>query len=872
MTMDQSNRPSGRKKRVTSGGGNAARRGSGLGAGPVGSGARPASGKKRGAAANNRNTGDILSTVVGAAVGGSGKKRSGGLSKLIVLAVIVVALVLVYKSCIAGNDGTSSVLGGLLDSATGTDSSDLMGSLLGGTTESTQSSTENTTNSSDYAAHAADMTVDGAARTRYTAVRGSGKDVVTLMVYMCGTDLESQNGMATADLQEMVHATVGDNVNLIVETGGASSWNNSVISSKTNQIYQITSQGLVALEKNVGRKSMVDSDTLSTFIQYCEANFPADRYALVLWDHGGGSITGYGYDEYDPNDSMTLDELDAALKTAGCKFDFIGFDACLMATLETALVAEQYADYLIASEATEPGCGWYYTDWLTKLSANTSMPTVEIGKNIIDDFVTVCKKVSPSSKATLSLVDLAELSGTVSKRFTAFANAIGTMLDSKDYQTVATARSNARDFSSSSKINQIDLIHFAENLGTEPALALSNALRGCVKYNRICTSMTNANGVSIYFPYQSLGRVSSAISTYDKIGMDDEYTACIRSFASLAAGGQVVGSTTNTSASLLDVLLGGTSTDTASGSASSAIPSMLSSLLGDSSSTSDVGASIGSSLLGSLFGDDSASSSSGLDADTVATLLSLFLKSKETPTAGQDGFTAADIADWFDSDRAMASADYLAENRLSDADVAYTQKDGGRVLSLSETQWALVKGIALSVFLDDGAGYIDLGLDNTLEYDQDGDLIVDYDGTWIALNGQIVSYYLVSEETDGDNYCYTGRVPAMLNGQRVDIQIVFDNDNPDGTVVGAISDYQGLTDVVAKVDTEIQPGDEIDFLCDYYAYDGTYSDSYYLGERLIAPTVWEVSNVSVGSDYHYSMMLRITDLYGNYFWTAAVTE
>ena len=158
------------------------------------------------------------------------------------------------------------------------------------------------------------------------------------MVYLCATDLESQSGMATADLNEMLYATISDKVNVIVETGGTSGWRNNVISSTTNQRYRVTSKGLELLQDNLGKKSMVDPATLSDFIQYSKAKYPADRYMLVLWDHGGGSLTGYGYDQNFTNDSMTLDEMGTALKNGGCAFDIVGFDACLMSTLETAMV------------------------------------------------------------------------------------------------------------------------------------------------------------------------------------------------------------------------------------------------------------------------------------------------------------------------------------------------------------------------------------------------------------------------------------------------------------------------------------------------------------------------------------------------------
>ncbi|HBA51252.1 MAG TPA: hypothetical protein DCZ91_26330 [Lachnospiraceae bacterium] len=95
----------------------------------------------------------------------------------------------------------------------------------------------------------------------------------------------------------------------------------------------------------------------------------------VLLGGGGGSVSGYGYDEkFSSSGSMNLSGLTSALKACNVKFNFIGFDACLMATAETALTLSPYADYLIASEETEPGVGWYYTDWLTSFGEDTSIP------------------------------------------------------------------------------------------------------------------------------------------------------------------------------------------------------------------------------------------------------------------------------------------------------------------------------------------------------------------------------------------------------------------------------------------------------------------------------------------------------------------
>ena len=91
------------------------------------------------------------------------------------------------------------------------------------------------------------------------------------------------------------------------------------------------------MEKDAGTVPMTDPNTLTSFIKWCAKNFPANRNQLIFWDHGGGSISGYGYDEkFKSSGSMNLAEINQALKKSGVTFDFVGFDACLMATLETA--------------------------------------------------------------------------------------------------------------------------------------------------------------------------------------------------------------------------------------------------------------------------------------------------------------------------------------------------------------------------------------------------------------------------------------------------------------------------------------------------------------------------------------------------------
>lgn len=674
----------------------------------------------------------------------------------------------------------------------------------------------------DSGSYAVDRSVSDKARPKLTALAGGGQDQTTIMVYLLGTDLESRSGMATMDLQEMLAADLSDNVNIVLETGGTAKWKNDQISSNTNQRYLIDSDGLKLLEADLGKKSMVDPANLTNFINYSKEKFPADRYMLIFWDHGGGSVTGYGYDEHFKGDTMTLAEIGTALAGADCKFDIVGFDACLMATLETAFVVEPYADYLIASEELEPGIGWYYTGWLNTLSQNPSIETIDLGKKLIDDYIQEVKRKTPRSQATLSLVDLAELKGIVPESFGKFAEATGKLIKSDDYKVVADSRASTKEFAASSKINQIDLVDFAKRLGTPEALAFADVLDKAVKYNRMSDNITNANGLSIYFPYGKLNTVSSMVDTYEKIDMDESYTEAIKSFANLNIGGQMA----SQGGGLLDVLLGA--------------------------------------------GQGTSSPSQGVSGNVISSLLGNFLSQGNfSSLLGGDGQATS----WLNTQQITGSSQYYSENMLDPASIKLSQKNGQRVLQLTEKEWELVHSIELNVFIDDGEGYIDLGRDNVFEFNQDGDLIVEFDGTWITLNGQVVSYFMSSYDVKGDDYTIMGRVPALLNGQRVDIMVSFSQDDPYGSVLGAnvIYDENLETPNQAKGLVEINAEDKIDFLCDFYSYEGDFNDSYLLGDQYTATGSWRIENLEL-TNTDYLMSYKLTDIYDNSYWTPAVRE
>ena len=836
------NRPTGRKKNVTQNGKSVYRRGEGLGTGPVGNGqAENFSGKTEKIEFSGKT--------------GSGRniKRGGGALSLVAIAAL---LLFGGNNLLGGGSGSTVTTAtpaptAYVAQATTTPTpkptatpkpASTAQSAPSGSAAATFGSSNPVITHTDTAT--VDTTVSAAAREKRTVIQGNGNDQVTIMIYMCGTDLESRSSMATKDLVEMTNAAFSDNVKIIVYTGGCKSWNNSIVASDRNQIYRVQKGGLERLVANMGTGSMTNPETLSSFIRWCAERYPANRNELILWDHGGGSVTGYGYDEKNTRSgSMTLAGINQALKAGGVTFDFIGFDACLMATLETGLMLDNYADYLIASEETEPGIGWYYTNWLSKLAANPSMATAEIGKNIVDDFVSTCASQTRGQSATLSVVDLAELAAVVPMPLKEFSQSLTSMIQSNQYQQVSTARNGTREFARSSVIDQIDLAHFAKKIGNQEAQNLVTALQKAVKYNRTSSDMSDCYGISIYFPYRKTSKVDSACSTYSAIGMDESYSDCIRAFASMEVSGQAASG------------VGGYSS----------IPSI---------------------LLGDYYGSNSSAGNVDLISDLLGAFLSGgFETSPANYSNGNYGYFSGRVLSEEDTAR------YIADHSFDPTELVWTENENGeQVILLSEEQWELVADLDYNLYYDDGNGYWNMGFDAVYNYDEDDHLMEPEDNTWLAINGQPVAFYHEFTLGEGDEAIITGYVPALLNGERVRIMISFDPDHPDGVITGVeyvyaedesetvAKEVPALTDAVpiddgGWNDTPEQAfwnvGDTIDFICDYFTYGGVYQDTFKIGDPMTVTEEMIISNVPL-DDGRLRMSYRFTDIYQQQYWTPAL--
>jgi len=317
-----------------------------------------------------------------------------------------------------------------------------------------------------------------------------------------------------------------------------------------------------------GEVNMADGETLVDFIKWAVANYPADKYALILSDHGMGwpggwndpTAQGRGADNVPIarafGDLLYLNELDRSLaralsETGIGQFELIGFDACLMAHLEVFAAVAPYARYAVASQEIEPGLGWAYTGFLSELAGNPGMDGRELATAIVNTYIVADQRIlddearadftgrrvsieavvrATAANVTLSAIDLAELPA-VLQALDTFAVAAGKV----SQKEVARARTYAQSFQSifgeEVPPSYIDLAHFAaltvEATGDatlkQAVQSLLGAMRAAIVAEVSGPERPGAYGISIYFPNSQLFR--NPLAGYES------YTSVARRFA-----------------------------------------------------------------------------------------------------------------------------------------------------------------------------------------------------------------------------------------------------------------------------------------------------------------------------------------------------
>ena len=356
------------------------------------------------------------------------------------------------------------------------------------------------------------------------------KDDHTVLIYMCGADLESENQLATGDIQEILKVSgQPDDVNIVIETGGAKSWASTYgISSTYLERYHVENKSLVR-DDQLTYASMGLSSTLQSFIEYGLNNYPADRTGLVFWNHGGG-MRGVCYDEKKNDDVLKNSEIRSAVNGAlsncgmsGQKLEWVGYDACLMAVQDIAETNSAYFNYMIASEESEAGYGWDYDTWVDDLYSKKT--TTTILKAIVDGFIADNGGASSSKgDQTLSYLNLSYASAykTAWENMAAQLNNKVTTSNKSSFNSAIT--SNVKHYADSDydyfcTFDAWDFVDKLENnsafssfrIDSSYTTAVKNAHANLVAYNLAQKGAGVSKGLCMYWPNSTQ---YSDVSTY----------------------------------------------------------------------------------------------------------------------------------------------------------------------------------------------------------------------------------------------------------------------------------------------------------------------------------------------------------------------
>jgi hypothetical protein len=366
----------------------------------------------------------------------------------------------------------------------------------------------------------------------------------TLLIYMVGSDLESEGGYASEDLQEMMKAKTTNGVNIIIETGGTLKWYTSTISSSVNQRFRIHNGNMTPLNVKLPNRNMGKAETLTDFLKWGIANYPAEQYGLVMWNHGSGSVKGFGADEWFDHDMLTIPEMKKAFteaqKSTQARFEWIGFDACLMATIETASALAPFGNFLTASEELEPGHGWEYTSIVNAINSNPAIKGDELGSKIMQSFKTHAEQEGTAAEITLSTIQLNQVSSLVEALNELFAKLQSKLEQPTDYWQLAQARRDTEGFGSGStpedNTDMADVGDWAKEvrkLAPAESDRVLAALRKAVIGSITSDIAPDATGLSLYFPYWNKVEFTSSISSMQSMGFSKTYETFIRSFSHL---------------------------------------------------------------------------------------------------------------------------------------------------------------------------------------------------------------------------------------------------------------------------------------------------------------------------------------------------
>lgn len=327
-----------------------------------------------------------------------------------------------------------------------------------------------------------------------------------LLIYMCGGDLESKYGRASANIEEILNSNIDNNDYVFILTGGSKSWKDESIDDGVNlyKVYQHKLNKII----DYGSVSLGNSSTLNNFItdvfSYLN-NELSYNLNLILWDHGNGALEGVCYDEVFNNDNLTLLELKQALNDF--KFNYIGFDACLMGCYETCYNLKNITNHIIFSQDLEPSLGWDYKSVVENLGSD------DYDLKVLNSFA---KKQISTSTYTLSCVDMSKFS-ILEDYFAKFASSL-----KNDSSLLSDVLSDCYEYGvKSTFVKSSNLYDFGQCLDI---CGVNHSFKNII--NKVSSSnRLFSEGLNIFFPTDI-----NDVDVYESIFNNDDYKEIINTY------------------------------------------------------------------------------------------------------------------------------------------------------------------------------------------------------------------------------------------------------------------------------------------------------------------------------------------------------
>ncbi len=360
----------------------------------------------------------------------------------------------------------------------------------------------------------------------------SGPRQWTYMVYMGANNNLSDAGLYNLNDMEKVGSSGAMAIVVQAEFSPQYSAASGITQAVAGRIYVENDGNPNAVNLNagtgIGYVDMATPAALTDFINWAKTNYPAQHYALVIWDHGGGWKTtklrspmkGAVQDDTSGN-FMSLPDLAKGVADSGVHFDVINFDACLMAMYEVAYEFRGLTDYMVLSEQTEPGTGDPYDTILGALAATPSMTGRSLATTIVDKYNAF---YIPDTRegTTKSAVDMSQIDA-LDAKVVALAKALTN--DTTATAAIQYAQNNTQNYEYTANH---DLYEFCKSLNTNLSSGTSGTaktlsgdimtLMGSVVIDSKTTTSTvaNSHGLAIYIP-QANETNSTELAQYSQL-------------------------------------------------------------------------------------------------------------------------------------------------------------------------------------------------------------------------------------------------------------------------------------------------------------------------------------------------------------------